>query len=452
MPRMRKLVTVDLFAGLGGISLGLIATRLFEVVVLTDRDNVAADAFEHNFPPDDPRSPRYICKPIEGLAPEEITEAARGRAVDVIVGGVPCQGFSQSMAGKRTYEDERNHLFKKYFEIVAALRPKALILENVPEFLILFEGRIFKEVRDHLKELGYRCAVDIVNAARYGVPQSRQRVIIVAIAEKLKVQPRLPDPTHGGSAKNLFNYVTRGRVKAASEMLYDPANYEPMYGDDVMGSAAIISAWRSRHLLNPNGYSGDHTALARYPCQGRSNRGRRRCLSPLVTVEDALSDLPALEPGEEAGGYTRAPLTGYQRARRALSTRLANHRAWRHTDSIIEMLEYVPEGGSIADVPEELRPRNWYSQAYARLHRRALARTITTFFHNPGSGRFTHYNQTRTLTPREAARLQSIDDRIEFSCPPSHQERLIGNAVPPLLAQAIGRQLYRDLCEALASR
>lgn len=443
---MRKLVTVDLFAGLGGISLGLMATRLFEVVALTDRDEVAKDAFEQNFPPDRPRSPQYICKPIEELTPEEITEAARGRAVDVIVGGPPCQGFSQSVAGKRTYDDERNLLFRKYFEIVAALRPKALILENVPEFIMLFEGKIFKEVRDHLADLGYRCAVDILNAARYGVPQSRQRVIIVAVAGDLGVKPHLPDPTHGGSDKDLFNYVTRERVTAACELLHDPASYEPLYGDDVMGSTTILSAWRARHLLNPNGYSVDHTALARYPCQERSGRGRRRCLLPLVTVEDALSDLPALDPGEEANAYTRDPLTDYQVARRRRETQLTNHRAWRHTDDTIAMLKHVPEGGSIADVPEELRPKNWFSQAYARLHRRALARTITTFFHNPGSGRFTHYDQTRTLTPREAARLQSIDDRIGFPCYPTHQERLIGNAVPPLLAAAIGRQLHEDLC------
>ena len=419
------------------------ATGRYKVVALTDSDKIAKKVFEHNYPPDRRASPKYICKPIAELTPEELREAARGRTIDVCVGGPPCTGFSQSAASKRTYEDERNHLFKKYFEIVEVLRPKALILENVPEFLILFEGRIFKELRDHLNDLNYECAVDFLNAARYGVPQSRQRVIIVAIRRDLGVKPLLPDPTHGGSEMPLFNYVTREFIEAEQELLRNPAKYEPTYDDTVMGVNSIVSVWRKRHLLNKNGYSLDGSALAHYPCQMK--RGRPRYLSPIVTVESALSDLPSLQPGEHASRYASPPLNDYQSARRRGVTRLTNHKAWRHSDSMVSRLEYVSEGGNIADIPEELRPAKWYSQAYARLHRNALSRTITTFFHNPGSGRFTHYEQARTLTVREAARLQSFDDRIKFNDCDSSHERLIGNAVPPLLARAIGQQLYNDL-------
>lgn len=446
---MKKLVAVDLFAGVGGLALGLMASGLYEVVALSDCDEIARDNFEHNFPPDQAGNPKYICKKIERLTAKELREAAGGRAIDVITGGPPCQGFSQSMAGQRAYEDERNHLFKEYFRIVRALRPKALIIENVPEFIMLFEGKIFKEVRDHLDDLGYRCAVDILNAARYGVPQSRQRVIIVAIRKDLNIQPRLPNPTHGGSDQRLYNYLTRGYISGCRETLRDPAAGKFTYGDDIMGSTSVISAWRMRHLLSPNGYSLDGTALAQYPCQVL-RPGRRQILQPLVTVEQALSDLTTLLPGQESREYACPPTNLFQRARRGGRRELTNHKAWDHTESMVERLDHVPEGGDISDVPKSLRPKKWFSQAYARLHRHSLARTITTYFHNPGSGRFTHYKQTRTITVREAARLQSFDDKIVFIGYPSNHERLVGNAVPPLLARAICQQLYRDLCQAPA--
>lgn len=441
---MRKLVTIDLFAGVGGISLGLMSTGLYKVVALVDWDKVAKENFEHNFPPRRRGSPKYICKDIKYLRPKELKDAAGGREIDVIAGGLPCQGFAQPVAGRRVYEDERNHLFKHYFRIVKALKPKALIIENVPEFLILFEGKIFGAVLKKLDKLGYRFAVDILNAARYGVPQSRQRVIIVAIRKDLEVQPHLPDPTHGGSLVRVFNYTTRNHVVSRRELLRNPAIYDPIYGDDIMGSTSVISSWRSRHLLNPNGYNiEEDTALARYPCQ--TKRGRPPFLSPLILVEHALSDLPWLKPGWESNKYAKDPVHDYQLDRREKSEELTNHKAWNHTSQMIARLRHVDSGGDISDVPRRMLPNSWYSQAYARLHKRATARTITTFFHNPGSGRFTHYSQVRTITVREAARLQSFDDDFEFIGYPSHHERLIGNAVPPLLVQAIGQQLYADI-------
>jgi DNA (cytosine-5)-methyltransferase 1 len=105
----------------------------------------------------------------------------------------------------------------------------------------------------------------------------------------------------------------------------------------------------------------------------------------------------------------------------------------------------VPEGGRLAT------SRRYYSQAYARLHRRGLARTVTTSFHNAGCGRFTHYAEHRTLTVREAARLQGIPDSFQLHGTAAERERLVGNAFPQLWAQAIARHIAAELTPRLKS-
>jgi DNA (cytosine-5)-methyltransferase 1 len=106
-------------------------------------------------------------------------------------------------------------------------------------------------------------------------------------------------------------------------------------------------------------------------------------------------------------------------------------------------MSWIPEGGRVHELPPELNfSPNSFSQAYARLHRNGIAYTITTFVHNAGSGRFWHYRDQRTITVREAARLQSFDDNFVFVGTRSDQERHAGNAVPPLLAEALADHIY----------
>src|SRR6266480_2797409 len=105
-------------------------------------------------------------------------------------------------------------------------------------------------------------------------------------------------------------------------------------------------------------------------------------------------------------------------------------------------MRLIPEGGRMLDdVPQEKWKGRAFSQAYARLHRRGIAYTITTYIHNPGSGRFLHYRDQRAITIREAARLQSFDDDFVFVGPMVSQEKQVGNAVPPILARAIAQHI-----------
>ena len=163
-------------------------------------------------------------------------------------------------------------------------------------------------------------------------------------------------------------------------------------------------------------------------------------LKDFVTVGEALRDLDP-ESGLQASDYARRLGGGWLPPE--------NHKSWRHGSDLVARLARVPEGSRPpADVTSGKR---YYSQAYARLHRRGLARTITTNFHNPGSGRFLHYTHARSLTIREAARLQGFRDDFRFIHHPSWQERLIGNAFPPLWAEVIARHVRRQLGESLAS-
>ena len=126
-----------------------------------------------------------------------------------------------------------------------------------------------------------------------------------------------------------------------------------------------------------------------------------------------------------------------------------NHSARAHSKSFLRKIGPIRPGKGNADLPDGERfSDNYYSQAYARLHAKGIGFTITANFRNPGSGRFTHFRDKRSITVREAARLQSFDDRFIFHGYETDQERHVGNAVPPLLAEALARHFGSIVCSA----
>ena len=159
-----------------------------------------------------------------------------------------------------------------------------------------------------------------------------------------------------------------------------------------------------------------------------------------VSVEDAIGDLPELAAGDSFDGrpYPDDARTCYQRSRREGAIALFNHVARGHSREFLDKISSIKPGQGNAQLPHGERfSDNYFSQAYARLHPRGIGFTITANFRNPGSGRFTHYRDNRSITVREAARLQSFDDRFIFYGCDRDQERHVGNAVPPLLASAL---------------
>ncbi len=165
-----------------------------------------------------------------------------------------------------------------------------------------------------------------------------------------------------------------------------------------------------------------------------------------LTVKDAISDLPVIESKESANVYDKEPLNDYQAYCRGNMTKLFNHTAPKHSELVIERIKNIPQGGNHGDLPEELKLKKGYPNIYGRLHENKPADTITG---NCGCasapGRFLHPTSNRVITVREACRLQSIPDFIEFKGNNSQQYKQVGNAVPPLLAKAIAIEMKKSI-------
>jgi DNA (cytosine-5)-methyltransferase 1 len=147
--------------------------------------------------------------------------------------------------------------------------------------------------------------------------------------------------------------------------------------------------------------------------------------------------------------YITASESDYQEDGRKGSIAIFNHNARSHSKDFLKKISPIRPGKGNADLPDGERfSDNYFSQAYARLHAKGIGFTITANFRNPGSGRFTHYRDKRSITVREAARLQSFDDRFIFYGYETDQERHVGNAVPPLLSEALARHFGTLLSSA----
>ena len=309
--------------------------------------------------------------------------------LDVLTAGPPCQGLSK--IGTRQLEDDRNLLLRHTGELIDAIKPKLAIIENVPPLFWDGQSTLFDELSDMLHDAGYAPAAKVLEAWRYGVPQLRRRLFILAIHEDINA-PAEPFPEGDQSPQ----FKARELIRAAEAN--DP-----------------------------------------------------QC-PPGLSVEEAIGDLPSIDAGggDEAVQYPHVDveLSEYQLARRRGATVLFNHRARTHSEAMLGKMAMIEEGGRNYELPDEQRlradpEREYFSQAYGRLHRRGIAQTITTYFHNPGSGRFTHYRDLRSLTVREAARFQSFDDTYMFTGGAEQQMRHVGNAVPVLLSKALAQMCAR---------
>lgn len=412
----RKFGIVEVFAGAAGLAQGFLRTGHFESIALTDVDEVAERTFKLNY-----SDARYIRCDIYDLTPAQLLQAADGRRIHGVLGGPPCQGYS--LAGLKQDDAELNDLVWQYARIVEALDPDFLFLENVPQFLF---NRRFNELVARLSK-SYQIEAGILNAALYGAPQSRHRGFLLAFHRKIGLKPTSPKPTHSLVGLDLFNYRTREMARLATEEDFALAL-------EVLGADPIITRYYRERGLTWEALS-------------------QADLKPIVTVEHALSDLRLIRRDtsttEQPLSYPVDAQSEYQRECRAASKGVANHEPRRHSTAMVELIRQIPEGGDLRDVDQSRWPKSHYSQAYGRLHRQALARTITTFFCNPGSGRFLHYDQHRTITVREAARLQGFPDTFRFDCEQERQMRLIGNAMPLPLASALANHIYDALAPTL---
>ncbi|MFZ5869386.1 MAG: DNA cytosine methyltransferase [Actinomycetota bacterium] len=400
-PWSKSWAVVELFAGVGSVAEGFRSGAGFDIAYLNDVDPAARDTYQENYGRDVP----YELVDVREVTADRIRERADGKPIAGLLGCPPCQGWST--AGARRVGDARNALLGDFFRLITDMRPLFFVMENVPAVSDRAElAAALKALSPH-----YSVWTGVLNAASYGLPQSRQRTLVIGYDVRTGVRPTPPPPTHAGK-RRVWDYRSEKLVKPSIDTI-----------DTILGAAPRIGC----------------TAAAAYEMAPHYKAGVET-LKDFVTVGEALRDLDH-GSGQAPSDYVRRLGGGWFPPE--------NHQPWGHGPELVARLEKVVEGRR--PPTEAAGGRRYYSQAYARLHRRGLARTITTNFHNPGSGRFLHYAQPRSLTIREAARLQGFRDDFRFIHHPSWQERLVGNAFPHLWAEVIARHLAQQLGASLAS-
>lgn len=186
--------TIDLFSGCGGLTLGF-EWAGFKSVLASDIDENCEKTFVRNFP----ETP-FLCGDLSNFSKEDFDKVILDQRVDVIIGGPPCQGFS--LANKRrnkVAEDHRNRLFYEFVKTINWYNPKAFVMENVKGLLSMHNGEVIKIIRNEFEnagELGYEVRIKVLRACDLGVPQARERVIILGIRKDLDLTPVHPEPKY----------------------------------------------------------------------------------------------------------------------------------------------------------------------------------------------------------------------------------------------------------------
>jgi len=164
-----------------------------------------------------------------------------------------------------------------------------------------------------------------------------------------------------------------------------------------------------------------------------------------VSVADAIFDLPELRAGEGRYEYDKQPTTPYQKLMRLEGDTLQGHTVSKHPDYLVKAISYIPDGGNRLSIPPKYQPRAGFHNSYSRLASWRPAVAVTQNLGKPSGTRCIHPLQNRGLTTREGARLQSFPDRFHFVGGVTSQRLQVGNAVPPLLAQAVGEALQDSM-------
>ncbi len=384
---------VDLFCGAGGLSCGLELAG-FSPVFACELDPVSASTYSLNNPGAIVRT-GDVRNLDDGFIDEMLQTSEH---IDLLVGGPPCQGYSIN-APSRSLEDPRNRLFEEYLRIAAKIRPKAIIIENVPGIVSFANGLIVKTIMEDLQKLGYAAGCKILSASQYGIPQMRHRTFFLAMRDWKKTI-EFPSPTHQSCTNRNF-------------------------------TGAKSLCFQNSPLLNLD-------------------------LLPEVTVWDAISDLPPIDDREKSGefAYPKESRNEFQKFVRTGSSGITSHICAKLSDINRERLKYIPQGGSWRDIPYELLPaglkkarRSDHTKRYGRLSPHGLCSTIMTKC-DPHWGCFFHPFQDRVLSVREAARIQGFPDRYQFTGNTTQKYRQIGNAVPPILGMILGRHVTAMLEEA----
>lgn len=379
---------IDLFCGAGGFSKGMEMAGLTCIGGIELKE-VIAKTHQLNH-----KNSVTISGDIREISPEDFAKKIGTDHVDVIIGGPPCPTFStigdakiKSVTGKPTREDPRNELFLEYLKYVDYFRPEIFIIENVPNFITKYKGEIFNKAVEIIESIGknkddnkgiyvVEKPVQVLNSVYYGVPQTRRRMFLVAHKKK-EIKYIYPKQTH----------------------YYDQEDC---------------------NLIND--------------------------LKPAVTVEEAISDLPLITDNwrqSECAYSKNKNLNDYQKLMRANNKNTVKNNICRMSNERAKIVfSHMKQGDIYMDLPKEIRQilpfrEDIFPDRLKRIISNKPCWTVIAHIGMDGY-MYIHPTECRTLSVREAARIQSFPDDFVFIGNQQETYVQVGNAVPPLLGQAMG--------------
>ena len=384
-----KLTFIDLFCGAGGLSKGLELAGL-RCVGSLDFSQAVCRTHEHNFP-------NSVCveTDISKMSPRNFEKKIKRKRVDFIVGGPPCPTFS-TVGGPKInsllkggastlFDDRRNFLFRDFFKYIQHFNPKGFLMENVPNFMTKYDGKIFRQTIDRVRELGYCITgerVLVLNSANYGVPQKRKRMFL--IGHKKGYRFDYPKITHDDRGENLFK---------------DAKNFVDV----------------------------------------------RSAISDLPKITDNPNKIDKMEYSKFKG------LSPFQILMRKnnRSTMVRNNVCRLTNERAIKVFSHMKQGSKYDDLPKRVKDILGYRDDIFkdRLKRLSYSEPSWTVVAHLGMDgyMFIHPDEPRTISVREAARLQSFPDDFVFIGNLSETYHMVGNAVPVLMAQKLGKELMKML-------
>ncbi|MGM4924512.1 DNA cytosine methyltransferase [Tardiphaga sp. 804_B3_N1_9] len=460
---------LEICSGAGGLSLGL-RTAGFELSAHIEIDPEAARSYALNFANGrDPKSPWAMPRDMERVSAEKLVKelelkTSAADSFDVIAAGLPCQAFARigrsklrSVSGgeEDAYQkDPRASLYRRFLRYVEDTQPLAIIIENVPDILNFGGHNVPEEICEQLEAAGYSTGYTLLNAAYFGVPQIRERLFIVALARVLGETPRFPEPTHflelprgyEGSRRVALKHVDRksGRFH---EILTPLASLKEAVGTkDALADLPRISEHvkdpkviRKRKLTEVLPYREIDKGISSYARMMRTWAGfESKTGTDGHLVRLTPRDFPIFAAMEHGADYPHARRLAEEMFEQALRKKKLSN---RHKNSVAYQnlrSEIVPPYD-----PQKF-PNKWW-----KLDPSAPSRTLTAHM---GKDTYSHIHydsrQCRTVSVREAARLQSFPDGFVFAGAMNAAFRQIGNAVPPLLGLAVARAVKQHLDRA----
>jgi DNA (cytosine-5)-methyltransferase 1 len=454
---------LDLFSGCGGLSLGFLRAG-YRITGAIEIDEKAALSHAKNFYRGNEDLVELHGKPrdITKLEPCEFAnELKLGEikgAIDVIIGGPPCQAYAR--VGRAKLREIRDHpeafkvdpradLYLRYLQYVEEFMPLAILMENVPDILNHGGRNVVQEMVETLKEMGYIARYSLINSAHYGVPQMRERVYMIAIREELETKVRFPKATHQHRLPSGYKGSRQVALKLVDSLFGSDGYLETQPGHDELPPAVTardaledLPRKMKHQEEKPKRGPRRFTELARYRTDIRPSRYAAMMRewdgfeSEDGVYDHVLRDLPRdteifrhMKQGDEypAAHRVATELFEIEATKRGLSI---DGDEWR-----------VLHRKMVPPYPVHSFPNRWW-----KLKENGPSRTLMAHI---GKDTYSHIHhdgdQARVITPREAARLQSFPDGFIFEGPMNPAFKQIGNAVPPVMAHAIAKTIREDL-------